>query len=204
MADKLQIIITGADRMIRTLEGLPAAVERRVLRNALRAAARPMREAAKGTAPKMSGLLGASIGLGPVHWYASSGTMYVAVGARSGFARQVGEVSRKRAFGVRTSRMEILGKGGKSSGMVLSSRKQNPRKYAHLAERGRKGVEAKSGKALYLYQYGAFLRRVGPAAGTHFMAKAFAATQGAMRQILETQILSGVEREANSLSGSSA
>jgi hypothetical protein len=186
--------LTGQEKMFATLEALPKAVELRILRNAMRKALKPMEAGARGGVPRFSGLLERSIGVGRPKWYAHSGVMYLAVGPRSGFKKSVGYVE-----GSRGGRYKVL-RSAKQKATAKDQRIQNPIKYAHLVEGGRRAVAA-TGKALYFYGMGLFRPRAASVAGRHFMARAWASASSAALSIMQAEIAVGVEREANKLSG---
>ena len=79
--------LTGDKALIRTLDRLPAALVRRVVRPAVRSALVPINKAAKRKAPKETGLLKKSIGA-VVKVYKRTGVIWGGVGPRKGF-RQV-------------------------------------------------------------------------------------------------------------------
>ena len=79
--------LTGDKALIRTLDRLPPALVRRVVRPAVRSALVPINKAAKRKAPKDTGLLKKSIGA-VVKVYKQTGVIWGGVGPRKGF-RQI-------------------------------------------------------------------------------------------------------------------
>lgn len=94
----------------------------RVLPPATRAAARQVVNSARSNVPKRTGLLKKSLGL-RVKPYRRNGTVYAAIGPRSGFKQQIGTVTR-----------------GPNAGKPIYA---NPTQYAHLVERGTSRHSAK-------------------------------------------------------------
>ena len=87
MALKTDMKLTGAKELIQTLDRLPRAMQRRVVRPAVRSALSPINKAAKRKAPTDEKLLKKSIGV-KVKSFARAAIIWGAVGVRKGF-RQV-------------------------------------------------------------------------------------------------------------------
>lgn len=112
MAVTAQVI--GAEAVMKSLANLKGAVQRRLVRGALTAAARVVAKEMKALAPRDSGLLKKSIGQ-VVRTYRNKGVTLAVIGPRRGFKRFV---NRTRADG--------------SKRQVMS----DPVKYARLVEFG--------------------------------------------------------------------
>lgn len=112
MAWTIKGTLTGLDQSLKLLQGLKQGVRNRILRAALSKATTPMLKTAKRLAPVETGLLRKSIGR-KVKTYASTGSVVVVIGPRTGFRREVTVRGRK---------------------MI-----RNPVKYAHLVELGHGG-----------------------------------------------------------------
>jgi HK97 gp10 family phage protein len=113
--------IDGVKDMLAALDGLKKAVRNRILKRAVNKGIKIILKAAKGRAPRESGLLKKSLG-SKVKVYRSSGVVVGIVGPRKGFK---GEVVRKKGRWFPVS--------------VYS----DPVRYAHLVELGTSHAPAK-------------------------------------------------------------
>ena len=102
--------ITGLDDLLSKLGEMRSARARRIRRDALNVAATPLLQMARQLVPVDSGLLKRSLGK-RAKTYASSGTVVVVIGPRSGFKQEV--------FSPK-----------------YGTQYRNPTKYAHLVEKG--------------------------------------------------------------------
>jgi HK97 gp10 family phage protein len=165
MASKgIQTRVDGMDDISRKLARLKDAVANRVMRGAVDKGTRIIAKAAKSNVPQSHGLLKKSLG-SRVRVYRGTGVVVGIVGARGGFLVVDADGTRR-----------------------------DPRKYAHLVEKGRTVVTAVKKKALANGQrvYGVRVRQY---AGHPFLQPAIVSTQGAVNQTIADEVMSGIEKE---------
>ncbi len=97
MSFSVSLKLDGDRELIRQLDRLPASVQRRVVRPAVRAALSPMNKAAKRKAPKVEGLLKKAIGI-RVRSYPRSGVILGTVQVREGHGRLIDGKPRNPRF----------------------------------------------------------------------------------------------------------
>jgi len=83
-----EVLLQGHKKLLRKLQRLPDAVQRRILRPAVNKALTPINRDAKRRAPKETGLLRRSIGK-KVKVYKRTGVVWGAVGIRKGYKTQL-------------------------------------------------------------------------------------------------------------------
>lgn len=111
----IDVQILGEEALIAAINQLAKdSTRRKIMRPAIREAASKISKAAKSKVPVETGLLKKSIGVKVVTY--KSGTIYAAIGPRSGFKRKV-----QRTMPSTGKKREVL---------------SNPTKYAHLVEFG--------------------------------------------------------------------
>ncbi len=88
MPSAIPFTLQGDKALMRTLDRLPAAMQRRVVRPGVRAALSPINKAAKRKAPKETGLLKKSIGV-KMKSFNRTGVIWGAVGVRKGFRKVI-------------------------------------------------------------------------------------------------------------------
>jgi hypothetical protein len=174
------IRVHGVEQCIQALMAFGAGIRRRVVLQAVRAAASPVNKSAKRIAAFTgeSGLYGRSIGIKAVG-YKRNGFVVAIVGARRGFKQAV--VAKRGWLAGRTRH----GPGGLS----------DPTKYAHLAEGVTKPAKAhtimiKTGRGVRV------IRHPGVKAPSPGMRAAWTSTKGAAMNVLLTKLRQGVVREA--------
>lgn len=120
-------ILQGGQEFAYGLNQFRDAVKKKIVRFGVAAMARVVVKPAKALAPRDSGLLKRSIGVGRIKTY-PSGVIFVAVEPRKGHEQMV----QRKVFGTATYSEGWKGK------VVHLTRNQfaNPRKYAHLVELG--------------------------------------------------------------------
>ena len=167
----IKLDLTGDKALMRNLDRLTDKVGRRVLRKAMRAAARPVVKAAKGFAPVSTGKvkkhLKDSIGT-RFKWYGSTGTEVVVVGPRIKYKKEKD-----------------------SSGKRQLVRDDKGRRISVLA--GQHGYIVEFGTGPRYTKKGAF-RGVGPA--QPFMRPAWDSQKRAAEKAGIKKLLEEVEREA--------
>lgn len=130
MAIDLQI--TGLEEVTRLLRAFPDSAREKYTKRAMKEAAEFIASALRYRVPKDTGTLRDSIKVGRVRYYASSGTMFVAVEPKSGFVRTFA----RKQIPQKTRRLSSKSSRGWNDAPV----RRNPRKYLHLIEGGRDAV----------------------------------------------------------------
>ena len=172
----IEMKIRGIEVIIRVLNDLKDAVKKRVIVQAVRRRAKPIVAQMRARVRKRFGLLRKSIGV-RVKVYPRSGTVFAAIGVRSGFADNFILPSGQRLF-------------------------INPRNYAHLLELGVRAHSVKRKDRLDRPgPRGRGGKQTGPA--THpghrafpFMRPTFDSLKFATVRLLARDIGKGIEREA--------
>lgn len=167
----LAVQIDGADETKRALAMLPAAVQRRVLRQALAAAARPVKAAMKRGAiayeqgsTEAFGTTGRSLIEKVATSKRNPSIAYAVVGARRGYAEiarinQAGEIqglrTRRRGKKLRSGLYKVRGRQLKNLGPLARKARLNPKhgltqrrtpsRYLHLIELGGKKRKIRAG-----------------------------------------------------------
>lgn len=168
--------LRGVDALAKTLEDLEVGVRKRVLARAVRKRAKPFVTQMRARVRKRFGQLRKSIGM-KVRTYKRSGTVFAAIGVRSGFADNFILPGGRRAF-------------------------INPRNYAHLLEFGVRAHSVKKKDRLDRPgPRGRSGRQTGPA--THpghkafpFMRPTYDALRFATVRLMSKDILEGIGIEA--------
>jgi HK97 gp10 family phage protein len=135
MAFKIKARITGLEQIRQRLSMLAVAMQKRILRKAIAAAARVVLREAKLLCPAESGLLRKSLGY-TVKVYRGGAVVVAIIGPRMGFKREV-VIGNKGAAIMGTKKAEKILAGG---GDIET---RNPVKYAHFAELGSKHQAAR-------------------------------------------------------------
>lgn len=159
--------IVGLDAVRKKLATLAAKSGKKVIRDGVKAGAKPMLQAAKAEAPKDTGTLVKALGV-KQKTYRNGIVVVGMVGARVGQARSV-----TRSFTKRGKQRIKLKKTSDKSGPTQEVRDAS--RYLHLAESGRKAVRGK-GKKLVMRLAGGQTVASNSAkafAGHGFMAKAW-------------------------------
>lgn len=112
-----QAELHGVSQAVQSLDSFKQGVRSRILRRAITRAVQPLAKDVKRRAPVRTRRLRQSIGY-KVRVYRRTGTVFAAIGPRSGFKA------------------------------VVDGKTVNPTKYAHLVEGGRKAVTAKQARFL--------------------------------------------------------
>ena len=177
----IKLQMTGLDELLRNLATLGHAIQGRVLRRAVRAAAKPVIQAARARIPSDTGNLKKSIGVRI--WTPASKV------DRGGALRNV-------SSGVT---MAII---GPRAGFVVTTKDGQKRvatRYAHIIEGGRK-TRGPSGSAKKSVRH---VSKKGLGVGIHalrFLRTAYSSTRGAVTSILKTEIVNGIIEEARKMS----
>lgn len=153
MSFKGSLTVQNAGPLVERFKRLASDEMAKVLGDALRAAAKPVRAATRSMAPTASGALAASI--------------------------KIGRVTKGRASTGGIGLLKIDVSAGKGSGMFSGDTY-----YLGFVEFGTKPRFHKSGKS------------VGQVAPRSFMQQAFNATQAEASQIMEREIIAGIDRIA--------
>jgi len=111
----MKIKIEGAKELIKQLQQLAPSAARRVMRKAMTRGVNPVVKAAKEMVPTRTRLLKKSIGH-KVRTYPRKGIIYIAVGPRTGFSREI-EINGYKKF-VNPVRYGHLVEGGTSHSMA--------------------------------------------------------------------------------------
>ncbi len=181
----LTLSVRGCNEIAALLAKLPEELQYRHGKRGLEAAAEVTVSAVKGRMPVATGLAKASIGRSPVRVYRQSGTLFTAVEPRKGFRRVI-TLTRRGGTRIRGRKMEEVPKNA-------TGRVQNPRKYMHLIEGGRKAIVPVNRKALHpALSPNAFFRRAGPAAGHPVFQPARDASEGAAKDVILAELERGV------------
>jgi HK97 gp10 family phage protein len=160
--------VAGVEELVKSLDELGRTVRNRILRKALGKGSRIIVQRARQLVQTQTGLLKKSLGV-VMRTYRSSGVVLAAIGPRTGF-KQTATVG-----GVQVV--------------------QNPAKYAHLVELGRRGVAIRSKKVLY--GGGRFWgKRVSPAFAHPFLRQALDGTRDQVSATVADTISAEIEKEA--------
>lgn len=196
----LAVRVDGAAETINALAMLPAAVQRRVLRQALAAAARPVMTAMKAGAiayergsQEAMGAVGRSLAVKVATSKRDPSIAYAMVGAKRGYAEIVrlnteGKVqsirTRRRGKKLRQGVYAVKGRNLKSLGPTARAARLDPRngltqrrtptRYLHLLELGPRGRIGRSG---------------------HFMDKAAISARATSMQKFNERLFAGIDRE---------
>ncbi len=170
---------SGGDEVSRIFLELPQAVAAGPLKTLMREAEKIITAAEREEAPRESGLLRAAIGGTVVKSLGK--TLFAATGVRWGFRRTVAPTARGGLKFLRRSRPE--------PGQAMN---RDPARYVYPLSKGRKAVEAVTGKALHS-QNDRFFTRAGEAPPNPFIEHALADAQG---QVLGLLAPAGDEIEA--------
>ena len=173
MASLLKVKIEGLEPVLAKLRALPKKTQTKILRPLISKAGTQVLQTERGTVPVAEGWLKRSLGT-KVRVY--KGTVVVMVGPRTGYqrirARTIGRVG-KLVF-VQKSGRKLSAFGKK----LAKGTTKRPTKYAHLVEYGHGGPH--------------------PAPPHPFARPAWDTKKDAIKSLLETGIIEGIEREAQS------
>ena len=186
----LKISVYGCEEISALLLKLPGELQDKYGARGLKAAAEITVMAVKSRMPSATGLAKESIGYSNVRFYRTSGVLFTAIEPRKGFKRIVttnfartGSATKTRIRSRRTSSVTAdLG------------RVQDPRKYMHLIEGGRKAVAPTSAKALHsaLDPQNRFFMHAASVAAHPVMGPARDAVAGAAKVAIEIELEKGI------------
>ena len=199
----LAVRIEGAEQTKRALAGLPAAVQRKVLRGAVAAAARPVTKTMRRLAKSYSAASKQQEGIGATARAIAQkvrtskrdpATAYAVIGARrdhvelvdikhsTGAVAGITQVRRRNKKGaVRRRNLKNLGPIARKARLNPrreNNRKRRPSRYLHLIEKGGKKRATRAG---------------------HFMSRAAAQQSGQVRKIFADKLDEGIAREFKKL-----
>ncbi len=157
--------LTGLQDLFRKLDELESKVRKKITSKALQAGMKPLTKAARAGIHDDTGQLRRSLGT-RTRTYRNSGVVVVMMGPRTGF------------------------KTTRSSGQF-----QNPTQYAHLVERGRKGVQVARARVLSS-RVQVFGKQVAAVPPRPFMQMAWDSQKANVEQIIRDRILEGIEEAA--------
>lgn len=181
----LTLSVRGCDEVARLLAKLPDELQDRHGKRGLEAAAEVTVQAVKGRMPVATGLAKRSIGRSPVKIYRGTGTLFTAVEPRKG-SRRVVTLTRRGGTRIRARKLQAVPENA-------TGRVQNPRKYMHLIESGRKAIVPTNAKALHpALSPNVFFRRAGPVAGHPVFQPARDAAEGAAKELIQAELERGV------------
>lgn len=183
----LRISVTGCDEVARLLRALPDELREKYGRQGLKAAAEITVAAVQARIPGGgTGLARASIGFSPIKFYRHSGTLFTAIEPRKGYRRiiAISSTGRRRIFGKKV--LEVKAEAG---------RVQDPRRYLHIIERGRRAVRPIRARALHsaLDPENRFFMHAQATSPHPVFAPAAAAVDAACRIAVETELQKGVD-----------
>jgi HK97 gp10 family phage protein len=198
MPDTVSISLDGDRELMQLFEELPRRLANKVLVQAVSAAAAPIRDDMRNSAPKESGLLAKSIKIRSRKY--KGGDMRMAViGPSRGMKSPV-----------------IIQRTGKNLGHIRASKAKgafertwldkgnaimrDPAKYAHLVTGGRRGLHAKEKKVMWSALRNVFFPKgVRAVAGRPFIQRAMARRRAQALEILRAKLGEGITREAAAL-----
>jgi hypothetical protein len=176
---------TNCEEVANLLKQLPQQLQDKYGARALQASAAITVMAVKGRMPSATGLAKESIGATQVKFYRSSGTLFTAIEPLKGFRRIVTATASGKTR-IRSRKTTTT--------TAAFSRVQDPRKYMHLIEGGRKAVSAKAGSALHsaLDPQNRFFMHAGPVAAHPIFGPAVASVTDAARIMVEVELEKGI------------
>jgi hypothetical protein len=136
----LTIKVSGCEEISAALLKLPAELQDKYAQRGLEAAADLAVMAVKSRLPHATGLAQQSIGHSRVKFYRGSGTLFIAVEAQKGF---------KRIITATAAGKTTIHSRRTTSATADLGRVQDPRKYMHLIEKGRKAVVPTKKRAMH-------------------------------------------------------
>lgn len=179
---RINVTIEGAEEILKSLEGVKTGVKNRVLRKAIRAALKPVLNAAKANVPVEQGV-------SPRNWLKKSLITRIATLRRDGVIGLVGPRTKyetEMTFKPRTIQI-----GGRTVTLQAKPRKYLATKYAHLTEFGVKPhtITPKSGPFK-----GRAIQHPGVQA-KHWLQQAWNATKAQAASILQQEVAVGLAAE---------
>lgn len=182
----LTLDVRGCDEVSQLLKQLPDKLRDKYGVQGLAAAAEITAMAVRSRMPTATGLAKESIGHSPVKIYRSSGTLFTAIEPGKN-VRRIVTASASGKNRIRSRRT--------TSASAAFGRVQDPRRYMHLIESGRKEVTPEHAKALHsaLDVQNRYFARASAVAPHPVFAPARDAVEGAAKIAIENELNRGIE-----------